>query len=71
MATRSVRLKVSGFQGLKPTPFKPSNLQTFKQVAVALILTGATADAQQITLKEAVDRAQKESFQATAVTATR
>ena len=36
-----------------------------------LFLTGAAAHAQQITLKEAVERAQKQSFQATAVTAAR
>lgn len=40
-------------------------------VCLALLVTSAPAIAQQITLREAVDRAQKESFQATAVTATR
>jgi len=71
MATLAFRLKVLRFQGLKAVSMKRSNLQTFNQVVAALILTGGTASAQQITLRETVDRAQKESFQSTAVTATR
>ena len=62
---------VSAFRRLKESPFKRSNLQTFKQVFLALILAGAPANAQQITLQGAVERAQKQSFQTTAVTAAR
>ena len=71
MATLTGRFNVSMFQGFSIMALKRSNLQTFKRAVVTLILTGGTASAQQITLKEAVDRAQKQSFQATAVTATR
>jgi hypothetical protein len=65
------RLTVCQFDGkAQPSTAKPPNRQTVR-LLTALLLIGAPVGAQQITLKEAVDRAQKESFQSTAVTATR
>lgn len=71
MAALTGRFNVSRFHGFNVVVLKRSNVQTFKRVVVGLIVTGGTASAQQITLKEAIERAQKQSYQATTVAATR
>ena len=71
MASPADRFSASMFQSVNATVPERSRRQTFTQVVVALVLMGGTAHAQQITLKEAVERAQKQSYQATAVAAAR
>ena len=72
-----LRIAARWFDRLTVCPFddktgeervKPSNRQTVK-LALASIFIGAPLSAQQITLQQAVERAQKQSYQASAVAA--
>jgi outer membrane protein TolC len=71
MPNDSQRLTVCRFDGWTvPRSVRRSNGPTVRLLA-ALVLIGAPLHAQQITLQDAVERAQKESYQATTVSATR